>query len=488
MMPCDSRQRLLEDRMRFLSTFALVTCLALAACASPREPVTNLPAAYQAPPSAGLDEAVLDQWWLAFEDPQLTALVEQALVLSPDAQSAAARLREARATAASALTAFLPQGQLTGSARRTETEQVEGQEINIPGLSTSGESESYQANFNVSWELDLFGRFFAARRAARGDSAAARFAYEGARASLAANVADAYFQARGLAIQLADARETLRIQESLADLAERRVELGIAASSDADRIAGDLAQARAQVANLEAQLQAQQRILLVLVGRGVDPVQSVDVEAAPGLVPPVPASLPGELLARRPDVREAEARIRSAAGRLTYAQLAFFPTFTLTPGLGISKQEQPGYSATTQNWSIGANVSQPVLNIPQLLLDLRAQNARTEQAVINYERVVQTAYGEAENALVQLAADRRRVELLTEGEARAERAFEAGRLGYGAGVTDLQTALSAEQSWRAVRAQLTAAQVQAQRRAVQAYKALGGGWPADDFSDSTSAR
>ena len=76
----------------------------------------------------------------------------------------------------------------------------------------------------------------------------------------------------------------------------------------------------------------------------------------------------------------------------------------------------------------------------------------------------------------------------TRPEARAERAFEAGRLGYGAGVTDLQTALSAEQSWRAVRAQLTAAQVQAQRRAVQAYKALGGGWPADDFSDSTSAR
>ena len=129
-----------------------------------------------------------------------------------------------------------------------------------------------------------------------------------------------------------------------------------------------------------------------------------------------------------------------------------------------------------------------MLNIPQLLLDLRAQNARAEQAVINYERVVQTAYGEAENALVQLAADRRRVDLLTAGEARAERAYEAGRVGYGAGVTDLQTALSAEQSWRAVRSQLTAAQVQAQRRAVQAYKALGGGWSADDVSDSTSAR
>jgi outer membrane protein TolC len=201
--------------------------------------------------------------------------------------------------------------------------------------------------------------------------------------------------------------------------------------------------------------------------------------ATPSLAspPPVPITLPGDLLARRPDVREAEARISSAAGRLAYAQLAFFPTFTLTPGLGLSRNDQPGYSATTQNWSIGANVSQPVLNIPRLLLDLRAQDARTEQAVIAYEKVVQTAYAEAESALVRLGADRRRVALLDDGARRAERAYEAARTGYGAGLTDLQTALGAEQSWRAARSQLTAAQVQSQRRTVQAFKALGGGWP-----------
>jgi outer membrane protein TolC len=194
-------------------------------------------------------------------------------------------------------------------------------------------------------------------------------------------------------------------------------------------------------------------------------------------MPAVPASVPGELLARRPDVREAHARVASQVGRLTYSQLAFFPTFTLTPGIGLSRSSQPGFRSATEFWSIGAAVSQPVLSIPRLLTDLKAQNARTEQAVIAYEKAVQSAYGDADNALVRLDADARRIALLTDGEARARRAADAGRIRYSAGLDDLQSALGAEASWRAVRTQLTSAQVQGLRRAVQTYKALGGGWP-----------
>lgn len=471
--------------MRLTPPLAVLLALIASGCATPRDAQVELPQLYPQSAQGGLEAEVLDAWWLAFDDPELTALVEEALAGSPDAQSAEARLREARATATGALTSFLPQGRAVGSVRRTETEQLDGDEINFPGLSTSGVSENYSADFNVSWELDLFGRFFAARRAAQGDNAAARFAYEGARASLAANVADAYFQARGLAIQLEDAEESVRIQTALMEVAERRVELGLASSSDADRVAGELAQARGQAESLSAELQAQQRTLLVLVGRGTAPLEGVETPALAGLPPAVPITLPGDLLARRPDVREAEARIRSAAGRLTLTQLAFFPTFTLTPGLGISRSEQPGFSAETQSWSIGGSVSQPVLNIPQLLFELRAQNARTEQAVIAYEKVVQTAYAEAETALVRLAAERRRVALLQDGALRAERAYEAARRGYGAGLTDIETALGAEQAWRATRSQYTAAQVLGQRRAVQAFKALGGGWPSATASAPT---
>jgi outer membrane protein TolC len=208
----------------------------------------------------------------------------------------------------------------------------------------------------------------------------------------------------------------------------------------------------------------------------VEPTSTVTVTPVVGRLPPVPAALPSQLLARRPDVREAQARVTAAAGRTDVARLAFFPTFMLTPGVGWSKTVQPGFEFATQNWSIGGTVTQPILSIPRLLADLKAQNARTDQAVAAYEKALQTAFSEAEASLVRLDADRRRVTLLADGEVRAARAYEAARIGYARGLTDLQTALSAEQSWRATRSQLTAAQVQAARRTVQAYKAIGGGW------------
>jgi len=466
----------------------------LGACAHVRPADTRLPAAFEAPASAAPPSAApvgavqLDRWWLAFNDAELTGLVDQALANNPDARSAAARLREARATREESFEKYLPQGDASGSTRRTDTHQLSGTVIDFPGFSSSGVSKADAVNFNVSWEVDVFGRFFATQKAAGGDLAAARFNYEGARASLAASVADAYFQARGLAIQLADARETARIERELYDTASKRAELGLAARADADRVAGDLAQADASAAGLEAELQAQRRTLLILAGRTIEPTANIAVDASVGALPPIPAALPSELLKRRPDVREAQARVAAAAGRSETDILAFLPTLTFTPGLGWQKSSQPGFSTTAQTYVTGGAFTLPILSIPRLISELHAQNARTEQAVIAYEKAVQTAFSESEGALVRLDADRKRVALLTDGEARARRGYASSKLGYDRGLTDLQTTLGAEQSWRATRSQLTAAQVQAARRTVQAYKALGGGWPAGQFPSDKQAR
>ncbi|THD82530.1 MAG: TolC family protein [Phenylobacterium sp.] len=477
--------------MRIHRSAAVIASLALAACAHARKADVSLPAAYEAPPPAAatvVAPAALDQWWTVFGDSQLDGLIDHALIANPDARTAAAKLREARATAAGGLTVFLPQGDASGSAEKTHTRQLSGTVINFPGFSTSGTSEQDAANLNVSWEVDLFGRLFAAGRVAKADVAAARFDYEAARWSLAAQVADAYFLARGLAIQAADARETARIEQGLYDVADRRGKAGLAPTSDADRIAGDLAQAKAQAADLEAQLQAERRQLLILAGRPIEPTANVDIAPNVGSIPGLPTMLPGQLLARRPDVREAHERVREASGQLTLAELAFFPTINFTPGLGWQKIVQPGFSATTDSWTTGFRASQPVFSIPKLITDLRGQDARTEQAVIAYEKTVQTAFGEAEGSLVRLEADQRRVAILTDGEARGARAYNAARIGYERGLTDLQTALSAEQSWRATRTQLTAAQVAGLRQAVAAFKAVGGGWPAGDFPTNRQPR
>ena len=462
--------------------------LSLSACAAVRRPDAPLPVAFEASQAGGVEVAVLDRWWTQFQDPVLTDLIDQALVTAPDARSAAARLTEARATSSNALIAFLPQGAATGSTRETHTTQTSGTVINIPGFSNSGESTASSASFNVSWEMDLFGRIFAVAKAARGDTNAAEASYQGARASLAANIADTYFLAQGQAIQLEDARETARIQGTLQRVATTKADRGLGSSADADRVAGDLAQAQGQAAGLEAELKATRRTLLVLAGRGTDPLASLPTPTSLSAVPLVPDTVPGELLARRPDVLQAEAGLRSAAGRLTYARLAFFPTFTLTPGVGLSRSEQPGFESASRNWSIGAGLTQPILAVPRLMQDLKVQGARSEQAVIAYEKAVQTAYGEADSALTRLEADRRRVALLTDGEHRAARAFEASRIRYGAGLEDLQSALGAEQSWRSTRSALTSAQVQALRRTVQTYKALGGGWPAPKTQTNQEAR
>ncbi|CAN7522022.1 TolC family protein [Phenylobacterium sp. LjRoot225] len=463
--------------MRSVVYIAAPLCFALAACGSAPKPDLRLPVAYEAPQPAPAGAVALDRWWTTFDDPQLTALIDQALVANPDVKSAAARLLEARASRQSSLFQFLPQGDAKGSATRTDTRGglvIPG--IEIPGLTSGGATESYSANFDVSWEVDLFGRFLAARKVANADVAAAGFDYVGTRTSLAAQVADAYFQARGLAIQLADARETARIQRELYELAAKRAQAGLATTADADRVAGDLSQSEAQVASLEAELQVQRRTLLILAGRTVEPTSSIDVQPFVAAAPVVPAAVPSELLRRRPDVRQAEAQLRAAIGSVTVARLAFLPTFTLKPGYGWSKTIQGDSTNASTSWSLGGAVSQPVLNIPSLLAQAKVYDARARQSAAGYEKAVQTAFGEAEGALVRLDADRRRVALLTDGEARAQRAFKAARLGYSLGLNDLQDTLSAEQSWRATRTQLTSAQVEAVRRAVQAYKAIGGGW------------
>lgn len=452
------------------------------------EPNLALPAAFEAPAApASMAPAALDRWWAAFNDQGLDALIETALISSPDARSATARIEEAIAVRRSLRNqAVFPTGDLTGSAARGNSE-VEG--FTIPGFSSGGDTESYQAAFNVSWELDLLGRRGAALRTINADLAAARFEAEAAKASLAANVAQSYFQLRALDTQRDDAAETARVQTSLRDLAARRAELGLGAGADADRVAGDLSQAQAQLEAINAQLHAARRSLLILIGRGNEPTASLALPPREVVIPAPPATTPGDILARRPDVREAAQRLLSATNQLTINERAIFPTFDLNPGASISRSVQPQYETTTRSWTLGVGVKVPVLSIPQLLADMQAQGARADQAALAYEKAVQTAYGEAENALNQLEADRRRVALLTDGEARARRAYNAADRRYRDGIDDLTQALSAEQAWRATRSALTAAQADAQNRAVQTFKALGGGWtPMTDQQTRTLAQ
>ena len=216
--------------MAYRRSWAALAGLALAGCAgAARLPVADvrLPAAYEAASAttAALPAQALDRWWTLYDDPQLTSLIEEALVASPTARTALSRIDQARAQRAQTLSAYLPQGNLVGSAQTQHTDQNFGASVIAGGASTggtttdpttgqpttstggttstgsfltpSGDLQTYAAQFNISYELDLFGRRLAARRGANADVAAQRFDYEASRATLARDVAIDLFRRAG---------------------------------------------------------------------------------------------------------------------------------------------------------------------------------------------------------------------------------------------------------------------------------------------------
>ncbi|MBI1338943.1 efflux transporter outer membrane subunit [bacterium] len=475
-----------------------LTAATVAGCAGidRTPPAVALPASYTqsgAAPAAGAGAAAMsiDAWWLSFNDPQLNELVALALRASPDARSAEAALAEAAATRRQNIRSLWPQGSLTGGVQTRDTSIISGAagQGGQPGGfgAFEGRSESETLNLNVSWELDLLGRSAIAGVVAREDFTAARFRYEATRISIAAAVADGVFAARGLASQLQDAEETRRIQQSVYEIVSARVDAGLSAQTDADRVRADLLQSEAEVDRLTADFAAARRSLLVLIGRGGEPTDAVAISA--DLYAPVmpPSTLPSDLLSRRPDVREAAARVVASAGAVKLSERALFPTFTLQPGAGLSGSSFDGTgAATTGFWFLGVGLSTPVLDLPRLLAQIDVRSARFDQAVIAYEKTAVEALSEADQALLRLAADVRRERKLSEAERQARALFDAKTALYQAGVDDLQDFLDAERTWRLARTNLVNVRATALRRSVAAFKAIGGGWTPEALAQSAA--
>ncbi|CAN5231994.1 TolC family protein [soil metagenome] len=488
-----------EGGLRVAATAALgfVAIFAVAGCshATLSTPASIVSAAYEgaAGANAMLAPQALDRWWTLFDDAQLTTLVEGALEASPSARQARERIAEARAVRAQTLSGYDPQGNLSGSAQRQTTDQSFGNTGITTGatgagstgstgtgaafLTPAGTLSTFGAQFNVSYEIELFGRRRTAARAADADVAAARFDYEGVRATLARDVAFGLFQARCASIQLADATETLRIASELEKSRRVSAERGLTSTGDLARMETDSANARAEAARLEATSRTTRRSLLALTGRGGAALDTLTVQPVAGVPPAPPALTPADLLRRRPDVRQAAARLQSAAGNLDLDKLGLLPKFAFAPGGSVSRTTGT-YDSTTSLWSLALNATLPVLDRPRLLAVVRAQRARGEQAVAAYEIAVMNGYRDAENGFAALEADRARVAALTVVVDRSRVAFDAARKGFDLGLTDLTTLLDSERAWRTARAALTAAQTTALVDAATLFQALGGGWNA----------
>jgi multidrug efflux system outer membrane protein len=295
--------------------------------------------------------------------------------------------------------------------------------------------------------------------------------------TLVSDVATAYFDVLDFDAELAVSRRTIESRAETVRILRLRLREGIASELDVRRAEGELAAANAVIPDLERQVSQTENRLSVLLGRNPGPMPRGRALPAHPVPLTIPAGLPSALLDRRPDVRQAEQQLIAANARIGEAKAAFFPQIRLTGLYGVESADLSSlFTGPARVWSLGPSVSVPIFDAERNRARVDLAEARRDEALIQYQQVIQTAFREVEDALI---AHRKLREQLAEQDAQVAANREAVRLAklrYFSGIGTHLDVLDAER--QLFSAELGATRTRHDRLVtlVQVYKALGGGW------------
>lgn len=426
--------------------------------------------------AAASDAATLaDQDWRAFfREPELQALIGEALANNRDLRMAAARLEQARANWRIEGASLYPHLDAVGTATRGRTPA----DLSLVGVPVTG--NKFYAQLSAGWEIDFWGRLRALRDAAREQYLASEEGRRGVATSLVAQIAANWLLDADYAERIALARDSIDTREESLRILRRRYEVGSGNKLDMTQAQTLLAQARTALEALEQERAVNRNALALLVGHPVDPNPSPLGLAAAEPNQPLPAGLPSSLLERRPDIMAAEHQLRAANAQIGVARAAFFPNISLTGAWGTASADLDGlFKGGSSAWNVSPTLSLPLFNAGHNRANLSLAEARQVEAVANYEKTVQTAFRDVADALVnrqQLLEQARTVgemvDALRERARLAQLRFDNGRSAY-LEVLDAQRDLfDAQQTLVQLRRGYLAS-------GVSLYSALGGGFPAN---------
>lgn len=458
---------------------------------------TYVAPAIEAPPAflggAALDGAAGDaahadlvSWWRSFDDPLLASLVERALAQNLDLQQASARVAQARAGLRGANAAFLPSGQISGSAAETyqSLESPQGRIASaLPGFER--DAQAYDLGVGASWEIDLFGGRDAARDAARADWQASAAAAVAARLSVAAQTADTYISIRGLQARIEVARERQAVQKQLVDLVDLRFRKGVAAQYQLRQAEGALAQVAAAVPELEEQRDKAMNALDILLGLQPGATRVELAAAAPIPSPPAISSAggPAAMIRRRPDIIAAERTLAASNARIGAAMSEYYPKFSLSGLLGTATMGVGGLFGGDSVQASGVlGLRWRLFDFGRVDAEIAAAEGRNAEALAAYRQTVLRASEDVENGLSSLAKQRTRGDLLAAAEKAQAAARQSSFAGYEGGVANLLDVLDADRRLLEVRDARIQARASTAGAAVASFRALGGGWEAGTAS------
>jgi outer membrane protein, multidrug efflux system len=423
---------------------------------------------------------VEEAWWKNFGDSNLDDLIAQALKSAPELAEAQARVREARALRGIAGAGRYPTADATGEYTRNLGSDNVPTGVPPGGLGPGVHSNLWQAGFDASWEIDIFGGIRRTIEAADANYQAVAEDRADVTLTLLAEVARDYIDLRGAQRRIEVAQKNLAIDRDLRALTQSLLTAGLAPQQDLLRAEAQVRDIQAAIPEFETDERAAAYQIAALIGR---PATEVFAElSVPRPIPQsaaeVPVGLPSELLKRRPDVRAAERRIAAANARIGVAQADLYPHFSLTGVAGFESLYFSSFgNASSGYYQIGPGVTWRIFDAGRIRFEVQAESARTAAATAVYERSVLDAFRDVETALVSYANTKvRRNELSAESVADAE-ATDIAKLLYARGVESFLPVLDAERSLYAADDALAQSERDSAIALIALYKSLGGGWP-----------
>jgi NodT family efflux transporter outer membrane factor (OMF) lipoprotein len=419
-------------------------------------------------------------WWRSLNDPTLDELMQTALAHNLEVRGAEARLREARANRDAVAGHRLPQLDASGSVTRnawSENGPIPVQRV--PGFERY--YNLFEAGFDASWEIDLWGHSSRALEAARARAEGADEARRVTSMLVITEAARSYVDLRAAQQQLASVQADASAQAEVADLVAERFRKGEASRFDFLRADAQARSARAALPDLDADAHAAVYRLALLTGQPPEALAQRLLVPAPLPTCPeaVAAGMRSDMLRRRPDVRQAERELAAATADVGVTTADLFPRLTLVGSLGQQALESQQFSSSNSTYfSLGPSLHWPIFAGGSLRANVRAADARADAAGAAYESAVLTALSDSETALNRFAAAQQTRGDRELARRQSEAALTLARQRYRAGEDDLIVLLNAQSAYSASEQQSIAADAGVLNSMVSLYKALGGGWEA----------
>ncbi|MGI4861394.1 MAG: efflux transporter outer membrane subunit [Janthinobacterium lividum] len=471
---------------------AAITAVAIAACTTVgpnyHAPVVAAPSAWGAEPqdvaSGTVNDSVDAQWWKSFHDPELNRLVQRLAHQDLDFETAAERVLQARSQTKITAAAGLPQVDAKAQVVHERVSPGGTASLEVAAPDASAEFNDWTTGLSASWELDLFGRV---RRSVEAANASAITVVEAKHAIVLdglAELASDYLSLRGAQAREGVARANLVTAEDTLRLTRNRLKNGVGSNLDVSR-------ARAKQENIAATLPAlrttEARLINAIGLLLAESPRSLEVEltaaeaALPPVPPVVPVGLPSELVRRRPDVREAEAKLHLATAQTGVAVAAFYPDISLTGTFGTEGLQFSNlFSLYDRSFSVGPSIDLPLFKGGRLKGTLHLRESAQREAALSYKKTVLQAWRDVDDALTAYAnaqLQSRQLSAVVEDDKAAltiaRQQFAQGTVSY----LDLNTA---QTSLLGSEDALIRSDLAIRTDLVSLYKALGGGWDVAD--------